>query len=29
MSAPMAESWRNGAAKALEQQFAQLVPVAS
>jgi NAD(P)-dependent dehydrogenase (short-subunit alcohol dehydrogenase family) len=28
-SAPMADSWRNGAAKALERQFAQLVPVTS
>lgn len=28
-SAPMADSWRNSAAKGLEQQFAQLVPVTS
>ena len=26
MSAPMAESWRGGAAKALERQLAALVP---
>jgi NAD(P)-dependent dehydrogenase (short-subunit alcohol dehydrogenase family) len=28
-SAPMADSWRNSAAKALERQFAQLAPVSS
>ncbi len=29
LSAPMADSWRTSAAKTLEQQFAQLVPVTS
>ena len=28
-SAPMADSWRNGAAKALERQLAHVAPVRS